>query len=131
MTINQILAEVDELTPNTYEVPIKIGWLSKVDGRVFEEVILTHEHDLVEDEEGNLHEPTFPGYTEADVNTELLIPDTYADTYRDYLMAMIAYTNGETDRYSNSMIMFNMNFSDFVNWYNKTHLPIQKPLRLF
>ena len=133
MTINQVLAMVDEITPNTFDTKVKIDWLSKLDGRVFNDIILTHEHDLVDDgtEEGNLIEPTFPGYAEAPLDTELLIPDTYSDVYRDYLMAMIAYSNGETERYQNSMIMFNTNYKDYGDWYNRTHKPIQKPLKVF
>lgn len=134
MTISKVLALVDEIDANTYDTKTKIGWLSKFDGRVFNDIILTHEHDLVEDdsEEGNLIEPTFPGYDEeTSLDTELLIPDTYSDVYTDYLMAMIAYSNGETERYQNSMIMFNSNYREYANWYNRTHKPIQKPLKVF
>ncbi len=131
MTINQVLAMVDEITPNTFDTKVKIDWLSKLDGRVFNDIILTHEHALVEDEEGNLIEPTFSGYSDLAVDKELLIDDVYSDVYRDYLMAMIAYSNGETERYQNSMIMFNSNYKEYVDWYNRTHKPIQKPLKLF
>lgn len=140
MTINQILALVDEINTNSYDTKVKIDWLSKLDGRVFNDVILTHEHDLVpenseseddETEEVNLVEPTFSGYDDSSLNTELLIDDTYSDVYRDYLMAMIAYSNGETERYQNSMIMFNSNYQEYLDWYNRTHMPIGKPLKLF
>ena len=50
---------------------------------------------------------------------------------RDYLMGMIAYSNGETERYQNSMIMFNSNYKEYADWYNRTHKPIQKPLKVF
>lgn len=133
MTINQVLAMVDEINANSYDTKVKIEWLSKIDGRVFNDIILTHEHDLVDDgtEEGNLIEPTFPGYDDSSLDTELLIDDIYSDVYRDYLMAMIAYSNGETERYQNSMIMFNSNYREYVNWYNRIHAPIQKPLKVF
>ena len=133
MTINKVLALVDEIDANTYDTKVKIGWLSKLDGRVFNDIILTHEHELVDDgtEEGNLIEPTFSGYSDASLDTELLIADTYSDVYTDYLMAMIAYSNGETERYQNSMIMFNTNYREYANWYNRTHKPIQKPLKVF
>lgn len=133
MTINDVLALIDELDANTYDAKTKIGWLSKLDGRVFNNIILTHEHDLVNDgtEEGNLIEPTFSGYKNATLDTELLIDDTYSDVYTDYLMAMIAYSNGETERYQNSMIMFNSNYKEYADWYNRTHKPIQKPLKVF
>lgn len=133
MTINKVLALVDEIDANTYDTKVKIGWLSKLDGRVFNDIILTHEHELVDDgtEEGNLIEPTFSGYSDASLDTELLIADTYSDVYTDYLMAMIAYSNGETERYQNSMIMFNTNYREYADWYNRTHKPIQKPLKVF
>lgn len=133
MTISKVLALVDEIDANTYDTKTKIGWLSKLDGQVFNDIILTHEHELVDDgtEEGNLIEPTFSGYNNASLDTELLIADTYSDVYTDYLMAMIAYSNGETERYQNSMIMFNSNYREYANWYNRTHKPIQKPLKVF
>lgn len=133
MTISKVLALVDEIDANTYDTKTKIGWLSKLDGRVFNDIILTHEHELVDDgtEEGNLIEPTFSGYNNASLDTELLIADTYSDVYTDYLMAMIAYSNGETERYQNSMIMLNSNYREYANWYNRTHKPIQKPLKVF
>lgn len=130
MTIGQVLAEIDDINPNTYDEKLKIGWLSELDGRIFNETILTHVHDLKEDEEGNKVEPTFKKY-DYDENINLIIPDTYSDVYRHYLMAMIAYANGETERYSNSMIMFNASLADYKNWYNSTHLPIQKSLNVF
>ena len=39
MTIAEVLAYVDEVKPNTYDENIKIGWLSEVDGKVFNDVI--------------------------------------------------------------------------------------------
>lgn len=131
MTIQKILAEVDEVNPNTYDENIKIGWLSRLDGQVFNDVILTHEHDLVDDGEGNLVEPTFTGYEELDEDREVIIPDEYADVYIDYLRAKIAYSNGESERYANSMIMFNSNYQKYLDWYNSTHKPIQIALKVF
>lgn len=131
MKVYEILGIVDELNPNTYDEKIKIDWLSKIEGRIFNECILTHEHELVDDGEGNMVEPTFTGYSEEDEDTDLIVEDTYTDLYRDYLMAMIAYSNGESERYTNSMLMFNTNLQSYYNYYNRTHKPIQKPLHVF
>lgn len=131
MTVEKLLAQVDEVKPNTYDENLKLTWLSELEGRIFDEIILTHKHDLVDDGEGNLIEPTFAGYTEENEDAELLAPDRYCDLYRNYLFAQIDYSNGESDRYTNSMIMFNSSFKDYSNWYNRNHLPIQKPLKLF
>ena len=131
MTISKVLARVDEIKANTYDEKTKISWLSELEGRIFNDIFLTHEHELVEDEEGNLVEPTFSGFDEGSENEELIAPDTYADVYRNYLFAMIDFSNGETERYTNSMIMFNSSLKEFGDWYNRTHKPIQKPLKVF
>lgn len=131
MTVQEILAKVDEIKPNTFDENLKITWLSELEGRIFNDVILTHVHDLVDDEEGNMIEPTFAGFDETSENEELLVPNTYCDLYRNYVFAQMDFANGETDRYNNSMIMFNNSYNDFCNWYNRTHKPIQKPLKLF
>ncbi len=122
MTISEVLAKVDEIKPNTYDDNIKIGWLSELDGKVFNELVLTHEHE--EDAE-------FTGYTEADMEKELLIPFPYTDTYTNWLYAMIDYSNGETDRFSNSMVMFNNSYSTYAKYYNSTNKPNQQNILLF
>lgn len=125
MTISEVLAYVDELRPNQFDENIKIKWLSDLDGRVFNTVIMTHEHDLVEDEEGYMVEPTFTKYDETSENEELLIPEPYTDTYMHYIFAQMDYTNGEDARYVNSMAMFNASLTEYANWYNSTRKPLQ------
>ena len=131
MTIQEILAQVDDIKPNTYDENIKITWLSELEGRIFNDLVLTHEHDLIEDEDGNMVEPTFTGYDETSENEEVIAPDTYADLYRHYLFTQIDYANSETDRYANSMLMFNNSYQQFADWYNRTYKTIQKPMKLY
>ena len=123
MTIEKILAKVDELKPNQYSDNIKIGWISELEGKIYKEMVLTHEH-----EEEDI---TFSGYTENDMGRELIAEDPYCNVYEDYLYAKIDFKNGETDRYTNSMIMFNADMRAFQNWYNRTHMPLSTPLKLF
>jgi hypothetical protein len=126
MKISEVLANVDELRPNQFDENIKIKWLSDLDGRVFNTIIMTHEHSLVENpEDGTYTEPTFTRYDETSENEDLLIPDTYADTYTHYIFAQMDYTNGEDARYVNSMAMFNSSLGEYANWYNSTHKPLQ------
>ncbi|MBP5598320.1 MAG: hypothetical protein J6Y02_23330 [Pseudobutyrivibrio sp.] len=129
MTIAEVLALVDEIQPNTYDDNVKITWLNEFDGRVFNDLILHYEHELVDDGEGNLIEPTFTAHVS--VNEELLIPDTYADIYRHWLFAQIAYANGETERYGNAMLMFNNTFDEYCRYYARNHKAYIKPLRIW
>ena len=42
MTVWEAIAKVDDLKPNQYDTNTKIGWLSKLDGQIYVEVISTH-----------------------------------------------------------------------------------------
>lgn len=116
MTINKIIDLVDAQKPNAYEEKTKIAWLDKLDRTAFQEIISTHE-------EGD---ESFEGYDEdTDGETELLIPDEYQNVYLYWMYAMIDFANQEIQRYTNSMIMFNNEYAQFGNWYNRTHMPKQ------
>ena len=122
MTINDVITEVDTLKPNQISDEIKVRWLSVLEGKIIDEIILTHRlSEIVE----------FNGYTIDDMNTELLVPNTYADVYKYYLFAMIDSTNNEGARYQNSMALFNDAWQDYANYYNRNNEPIGQPLKLF
>jgi hypothetical protein len=121
MTINDVITEVDTLKPNQISDEIKVRWLSVLEGKIIDEIILTHRlSEIVE----------FNGYTIDDMNTELIVPDTYADLYKYYLYAMIDATNNEAARYANSMSLYNQAWQDYANYYNRNNMPIGEPLKL-
>jgi hypothetical protein len=110
-----------------------IKWISNLEERIIHEVIETHE--LHEGEQPGREDPDgkpseFHAYSEEDKDVELLVPDPYSELYVYYIFSMIDFHNGETDRYSNSMIMYNNAYSNWFNHYNRTHMPKGVPLRL-
>ena len=116
MTIAEAISLVDKLKPNQYTEPMKISWLSKLDGQVFKEIFQTHADNPID---------SFDGYENAPVNTELLIPYPYdEDIYNYFLQANIDKENGETAKYNQSITLYNNAFLSFQNYYNRTHLPI-------
>ena len=122
MTINEVITQVDELKPNQISYDIKVRWISVLEGKIIDEIILTHElSEIVE----------FNGYTINDMDTVLLVPDTYADVYIYYIEAMIDETNNESARYASSMQMFNSAWQDYANYYNRNNKPIGYPLKFF
>ena len=122
MTINEAIEQVQELKPNQIPEEIMVRWLSVLEGKIIDEIILTHElSERIE----------FTGYTIDDVNSELMVPDTYADVYIYYLEAMIDQTNNEGARYASSMQMFNSAWQDYANYYNRNNRPIGHPLKFF
>nr|DAK73515.1 MAG TPA: hypothetical protein [Caudoviricetes sp.] len=122
MTVNEVLCEVDELKPSKFDDGLMIQWLTRLEKKIYEEIINTHEHEDTEDEE----KWDVPEQLEMDY--ELVVPDTYADLYKYYVFSMIDFANTEFDLYGNSMAMFNQSYQEFCNYYNRTHRVKSKPL---
>lgn len=114
MTIIEAINKIDSLKPNSYTQEDKIKWLSILDGIIKKEIIDTHEGS-----EGVI----FEGYEpDTEVTTELLVPSPYDDVYVKWLEAQIDYANGDTNKYNNSMAMYNTAYSSFERYYNRTHM---------
>lgn len=115
MTIAEALSGIDTRKRNTVPEEIKIEWLSELDGRVYNDIITTHEG-------GNVTE--LPKYDTNTLKTEnLLIPAPYERVYLLWLEAQIDYANGEINRYANSYSMFNSMYMEFAKYYHRTHMP--------
>ena len=56
--------------------------------------------------------------------TVLLIPAPYDEVYLRFLEAQMDYANGEFERFNNSNAMYAAAWSAFVNYYNRTHMPL-------
>ena len=106
VTIEDIIAAVDSLYPNTYERKDKEKWINDVERRVQIEIVDTHENPDIKKE------------------NELYVTKPYTDVYVYYLEAQIDKHNTEYDRYSNHMSLFNSTYQDYAAYYNRTHMPI-------
>lgn len=110
MTVTQAIERADALTPNGCSRPEKLRWLASLDGRVKRELHDTHHGapaELPEESEGET----------------LLIPAPWDEAYLYHLSAMIAYAQGETARYNESIAMFRALYADYADHYRRTHLP--------
>ena len=125
MNIQEAINGIDNVKPNTYSEEEKIAWLSELDGLVMNEIINTHEYN--EGETEIEYEP----YTVDDMQKELIIPHPYCDTYLKWLESKIDYANNETARYINSSSVFNSAWTNFRNYYNRTHKPISVKFKYF
>jgi len=116
MTINEAITNIDAVEPNQYTQDQKIAWLNQLDGQIFDELVLTHEHDP---------ETVFEPYT--DTTATLLVTFPYdSEIYEYYLKAMITEANHETVKYNVAMSLFNAAYSRYCAWYNRNHHPIPK-----
>ena len=120
MTIIEAINYIDSIKPNNYSQSDKLRWLSKLDARIKEEVIDTHEDPKVTET---------PMYDDSSFDAELLAPHPYDEIYPLWLEAQIDYANGEYTKYNNSMSMFNYSYSSFERWYNRKHMPIGGKLK--
>ena len=119
MTIKDAIAMVDRLKPNQYDEAQKIAWLSQLDGKIFLELIATHEGAAID---------SFAGYApDVDVETELLVEFPHAqDVYNYYLQSMIDRENGEIAKFNQSAALFNESYNSYAGWYNRNHTPLPK-----
>lgn len=117
MTINEAINKLRDIKPTQFDNPTLVGWLSEVEQKIFQENIRWHE--------GTSEIPPWPYDPEQDMDTALLIPEPYSSVYLRYLEAQVDYYSGEYVRYANSMTMYNVALSEYVDWYNRSHMPKQ------
>lgn len=114
MTMIEAIGRLDALRHNTFSQEEKIQWLNQVDSLVYQEVISTHEGAC-----------DFRPYdARTPLEQTLLVPSPYDELYLHYLEAQMDYYQGETDRYNRSMGMFQSVLTAYINYYNRTHLPL-------
>lgn len=113
MTIMEAIQRLNSLVGNTYQQEEKIEWLSRVDSRIKQTIIDTHEDPVA-----------FSGYdADTPTDTALLACPPYDELYLRWMEAQVFYHNGEFKKYNNAIILFNTAFEDFQNFYNRTHMP--------
>ena len=112
MKVMDIIDRVDTMEPNDYAPEQKIHWLSTLDGKIYREVLRTHEGCSA------WGGPYQTG------QEQLLIGEPYGeDIYYFYLQAMIASETRETQLYNKRMTQFNSAYQGWTNMYNRTHAP--------
>lgn len=108
-----------------YALQDKIKWLSRLDLRIKQEIIDTHERNAGEEES------SFDGYDEDDLEAELLVDEPYAEMYIHWLEAQIDYNNAELESFNASNAMFESVYSAFRNNYNASHMAKGQRRRYF
>ncbi len=114
MKIKDAIQYADEMKPNAISTAVKVRWLAQLEGRLAADVFLMTAKEF----------PNFQ-YTEADMETELLVAPPHDDIYTLWLCAKIDEANGEYDKYQNSMQTYNEHYSNFVCWFARTYEPAQ------
>ncbi len=115
MTISQAITMADELKPNMMSDVAKIRFLNEVEGKVFLEILMKHEH-----EEG----AECPAYDEnTDQTTELLVQPPYDMLYVYWIIAQIDHLNMEMEKYNNDRLLFEDAWNNFSDYWTREHMP--------
>jgi len=118
MTIEQAIFQVDELKPNQIGRAQKILWLSRIDQRIFDEIMCTHQGDENTPEH-------FDGYRQdTPPDTALLAREPYEEIYQYFLEMMIDRANLENDKYNDDAALFDELFGQYARAYHRTHRPL-------
>lgn len=104
MTIERALESTRDLTGAVVSRGTMVRWLSELDGKLAFETFRKTEWDAYD----------------GDGDTELLIPYPWDGLYVHYLEAMTYYANGEYDRYTNSMTMYDSVLEDYLAWRRRS-----------
>lgn len=115
MTISEAMSNAKALTGSVVDDSTLRRWLSELDGQ------LAFDFWGVD---------AWAPYSEDDDDSELLVNFPWdGDVYVHYLEAKTYYSNGEYDRASNAMSMYNNAILEFRKHVNRTHFPIRKCCR--
>ena len=114
MNVKKMLTMVDELIPNQFTDARKLYWLNEIEYTVWVEIIMTHEDP---------DDTSFGPHPDPAGTDRLLAPEPFDRLYFYYIAAQIAYHNHEVMKYDAASQAFNEAYTQYRNWYNKTHMP--------
>ncbi len=114
MKAGDVLDAIETVKPSQYDEDVILQWIEDVESQVFNELVYTHEN--------------IEGYERKTMsrNTELVAKSPYDKLYIYYVMAQIDFYNAEIGRFNNDMAMYDAQYSEFANWYNRTYMPLNK-----
>nr|DAM35827.1 MAG TPA: hypothetical protein [Caudoviricetes sp.] len=109
MIIQKLLALADEVKPNALSTDLKIQYINECEGLIQTEVMLLPAGEIVT-------------YDADDLEKSTLVRPPHDKLYLVYLEAMIDYTNGEYNRYANTIALFDSYMREYHRWYfDKVH----------
>ena len=132
MKLIELINEIDSLRYNQVPDDIKRKWVSDVEGMIINEVVLTHEMPEWMKENGIIKKYLSAGGrgcvydAETDGEQELIVEAPYDSLYYWWLASKIDLAEADTERYQNDHQMFNDAYLTYQDYYNRTHMPIQK-----
>ena len=119
MNIKEALDMADQMKPNMMLRPVKLAYLNEIDGMIYEELVLRHEHTEEEAVRPKYDMDTDPG-------TELIMPGPYDMLYVYWLMSKIDLLNMEMDKFNNDRALFETAYAEASDWWTRQRMPVQE-----
>ena len=91
-----------------------IEWLSDTEGYIYNEILCHYDNEAE-------YEP-FTINTDGVMDITLTVEAPYSILYTYRLQAMVDYTNADTQRFTNSMYMYNSEYKAWMDNYNRQHM---------
>ncbi len=141
-SVAEIIEQYNTERPNQVDDTHKVAWLRKCERMIINETLLSHEHDL-EDENrielkviGSTLKITNAGSFEEhldgfSMDTELLVPEPYDDLYLNYLDQRIAYNANDKARYNVASTQYNNSLLLYQQYVNRTYTTKKMKSKLF
>ena len=124
MTPSEAIAKADRNRPNMMAEQDKYDLLNEIEGRVYYEILMKHEHDA------ELEKPHYAPAEEVDNNEEpeeepeMLVPDEYAKLYVYWMYCAIDELNKEFDLYNSDRALFEDAWGNFGDYWTREHMPL-------
>lgn len=114
MTVKEVLDTVDSLRPNEIGKADKLGWLTDIESRIYEDIYLTHEHNGI-------------SFTDTekigtDDSTVLFVKRPFSEIYILFLCSLIDFYHAEYERYANDEALYETLYDEFCRYRNARHM---------
>lgn len=141
MTVAGIIEQFNTEKPNQVDDALKVLWLRKCEQMIINEILMSHEHNLEDENTINL---SVAGSTliikpagsfedhinNFDMDTTLLVPEPYDDLYIHYLDQRIALNQNDTKRYNLASNQYNNALLVYQQYCNRTYVTKKSPKRM-
>lgn len=141
-TVAGIIEQYNNERPNQVADNLKVNWLRKCEKMIINEILISHEHDLEDEDRVTLGvagstliiKPagSFEQHIDSfGMDTVPLVPEPYDELYVFYLDSKIAYNNNDTKRYNTASARYNEALLSYQQYCNRTWKTRQRPGVLF
>lgn len=141
MTVAGLIEQFNAEHPNQMHDDVKVYWLRKCEQMLINEVLMSHEHDLEDEDKIELRvsgstlviqnagnfEQHIAGF---DMDTVLIAPEPYDDLYIYYLDQRLALNNNDTKRFNVAAQMYNNALLTYQQYFNRTYKTKKQPSKL-